>query len=105
MDYNNNDRDDLRTDINTPAEKTGYGIGAVILVIVIAVAAYFMFNKKTDTPASAANDAATAVQTVGAKTKDAAAEVPQAAKDAVTAGDQKTTRPNADGSKDKLDQK
>ena len=37
--------------------------------------------------------------------KDAAAEVPRAADDATTRDDQPTTRPNSDGSTDKLDQK
>lgn len=39
------------------------------------------------------------------KTKDVAVEGKQAVKDAVTPGDQSTTRPNANGSTRNLDQK
>ena len=87
------------------AAGAGVGVVAVIVAIVLAVAGWFWFNGKEDTPRSVANDVGTAAGAVVDKTKDAAAEVPQAAKDATTQGDQPTTRPNADGSTDKLDQK
>jgi len=110
--YNDDGRDRYDSTTTTTETKTkagaagaGIGIGAVILVVVLAVAGWFYFNGKNDTPRSVGNDISRGLETAGDKAKDVAKEVPQAASDAVTKGDQDTTRPNKDGSKDKLDQK
>lgn len=83
----------------------GVGVILVILAIVLAVVGWFFFNDKNDTPRSVANDVGSAAGSLYDKAKDALAEVPQAADDATTEGDQPTTRPNEDGSTRKLDQK
>lgn len=96
--------------------KSNGGLIAVIVVIALAIAGYFIYAHQTGQPAvsstTLSNSASSAVKatkdaaaTAVDKTKDVAAEVPQAAKDATTPGDQSTTRPNADGSKKNLDQK
>lgn len=106
MNHYDNDRDTrTETKVKAGAAGAGLGIGAIIVIAVIALAAYFMFNGKKDTVGSAANDAGRATSTAVQGTADVLKEVPQAGKDAVTAGDQPTTRPNADGSTGKLDQK
>ena len=108
MDYNNDPHNRLRTTdttAETAAKSTGVGIGAAIVIALIAIAAYFMFNGKDDTANTVEADGRSTTSTVVEKVKDGAAEIPQAAKDATTDGDQKTTRPNDDESKDKLDQK
>ena len=111
-DYDENGRPVIRRTVVTEgatAKATtagaGLGIVALIVAIALAIAAWFWFNGKNDTSRSVARDAGTAVETGANKAVDAAKEVPQAAKDAVTPGDQPTTRPNADGSTKKLDQK
>lgn len=116
--YNNDDDTNLdrpsvvrnpvtdNTTVITPTEKkTGLGIGAIVAIILVAIALFFVFRGRSDT----VNNAGTAVGNTAGQvyngTKDVAKEVPQAAKDAVTPGDQSTTRPNKDGSTKNLDQK
>ena len=82
----------------------GFGMVVVIVAIILAVFGWFWYSN-TDMPRSVVNGASTATGSVINKTKDIAAEVPQAAKDATTSGDQLTTRPNADGSTKNLNQK
>lgn len=105
--HNHNDDHDTRTEAKAKAGAAGagIGIGAIILIVILAVGGYFLLNGKNDTPASAGADVGQATSTAVEGTKDVLKEVPQAGSDAVTAGDQPTTRPNADGSTDKLDQK
>lgn len=74
------------------------GLMAVVIVALLGFGAWFFYMKDDVKPPAA-------ISTTVEKAKDAAAEVPQAAKDATTKGDQDTTRPNKDGSTDKLDQK
>lgn len=105
MNYNNDNDSRTETKVKAGAAGAGLGIGAIILIVVIAVAAYFMFNNKTDTPATVGADVGQATTNAVEGTKDVLKEVPQAGKDATTDGDQPTTRPNADGSTGKLDQK
>lgn len=105
-------------DVDTKLTRKGKStaVTVAIVAVVLAVVAFFVFNDDDDTDvvidqqSSYANPAASApvdTTTFGIvnSTRDVAAEVPQAAKDAVTEGDQPTTRPNADGSTNKLDQK
>ena len=89
----------------TEQQKKYLTIGGVILVIVVAIAAYFMNNGKVDTADTLGQDTKAVSSQVYDSTKDVAKEVPQALDDATTKGDQDTTRPNKDGSTDKLDQK
>jgi len=107
MNYNNDNDRDTRTEtkVKAGAAGAGIGIGAVVLIVILAIGAYFLFNDKKDTPASAGADIGRATTSAVEGTKDVLKEVPQAGKDAVTEGDQNTTRPNADGSTGKLDQK
>lgn len=82
------------TPVTTPTEKKSkFGVAAIVGIIIVAVAIFFSLrNHDAGTPTTAS-------------VTDVAKEVPQAAKDAVTKGDQDTTRPNKDKSTDKLDQK
>ena len=90
----------------TEQEKKKYlTIGGVVLVVVIAIAADFMNNGKVDTAETLSQDTKAVSSQAYDSSKDAAKEVPQALSDATTKGDQDTTRPNKDGSTDKLDQK
>lgn len=92
-------------DATTPADRTGMTVAVVIGIIVLAIAGYFFYANRTNQPVFSSSTVSNGVSSAVSKTKDGAAEVPQAAKDAMTKGDQDTTRPNKDNSTNQLDQK
>lgn len=105
MNYNDDNRFTTETVTTSEKKKAGIGIGAVVAVVLIAIAAFFLFNNKNDNLDTAGQDVRATSNSVVDSTKDVAAEVPQAVKDATTDGDQDTTRPNKDDSTKNLDQK
>lgn len=108
-DYEDNKK--TRTSARTGMDgtsKTGttatLGVVGIVVAIALAIAGWFYFNGKEGAPSTMGHSVSDKLKTVGNKAKDVAAEVPQAASDAVTKGDQNTTRPNSDNSTRKLDQ-
>jgi len=107
--------DDVTTDPTAVKKTWVASVIAVLVVLVLALGGWLMFSKSNtavstktsieETIKSGAEKGMSESKKLEEKIKDAAAEVPQAASDAATKGDQDTTRPNKDGSKNKLDQK
>lgn len=97
------------TPVTTPVVVEDKGskttIGIIAAIVVAAVIAFFVFRGNSPVVADAGNKVSETTSAVYDSTKDVAKEVPQAAKDAVTKGDQDTTRPNKDDSTKNLDQK
>lgn len=88
----------------TKNDKQTYTVVGVLVVALLAGIGWFAYSKN-GTAVKARKDTVELNQEVRKSVQDGAADVGQAASDAVTPGDQDTTRPNKDGSTDKLDQK
>ncbi|WP_407305889.1 hypothetical protein [Acinetobacter sp.] len=89
--------------VSTDNKKTARKIVIAVVILFLALAAYFFLDKQSD--GTVVHSPKFVAGQVMGKSTDVLKEVPQAAKDATTDGDQDTTRPNKDDSKDKLDQK
>jgi hypothetical protein len=89
----------------TDPKKVVWGGAAVIVIVLLAAAFWYFLDSRKDVPHSATTKIEEIYKGARDKVKDAGAEVPQAVKDSTQVGDQNTTRPNKDGSTEKLDQK